>query len=131
MTSSFSFNTRSISGDRFQAGACLPGHQVVEDNAVFLVVSHNAAPRQKRAHLVLQPAHAVIVGGQKDQAVLPEARLIATLFQDFRRMLHRPALTALAEGRVRRQHHQPQRPVVGHIAARREDMDAAEQAAGK
>ena len=37
----------------------------------------------------------------------------------------------LAECGIGRQHHQAQRPVVGHVAAVGEDMDAAEHAAGK
>ena len=115
----------------FQARVRRLGHQVVEDDAVVLVVGNDAAPGQERADVILQPADAVVVGCQEDQAVLLEAGLVAALLQDLGRAVDGQALAALAEGRVGRQHHQAQCPVVGYVAAVGEDVYAAEHTAGE
>ena len=115
----------------FQARLCLLGHQVVEHDAVVFVVADDAAPRQVRANVILQAAHAVVVRRHEDQTVLLEAGLVATLLENLGCPINGNTLAALAEGRVWRQHHQPQRPVVGHVAAAGEYVDVSEHAAGK
>jgi len=81
--------------------------------------------------MVLQPADAVVVGRQEDQAVLFDPWLLAALLQDLSGAVNGQTLTTLAERRVGRQHHQTQRPVVGHVAAVREYMSATEHTASE
>ncbi|OIQ72979.1 hypothetical protein GALL_453870 [mine drainage metagenome] len=81
--------------------------------------------------MILQAAHAVVVGGQEDQAILLETRLIATGLQNLSSALDSEALATTAEGSVRRQHHKAQLPVIGNVPAGRENVDAAKHAGGK
>src|SRR5690606_32708145 len=73
----------------------------------------------------------VVVGGQEDQPVLLEARLVAALLQDLRRAVDGQALAALAEGGVGRENHQAKSPVVRKVTAVGKDVNSVKYATGE
>ena len=81
--------------------------------------------------MVLETRNAVGVRGQENQAVLLLAWLLAAAFQDHRCCVDSWRLGRASERRLRRQHNEAQRPIVGYVGRRREDVDAAEDAAGE
>ncbi len=114
-----------------QALAGLARLQLVQIELHFPDVAHDGLPCQGRAHLIFEPADAVVIGGQEDQTVLLEAWLVTPGLQDLHRALDGQALATATEGSIRRQYHEAQSPVIRHVAAAREDVDTAEHAAGE
>ena len=77
----------------------LPALMLVEVEPPVLYVGDNGHPRENRSHLVPQPRDAVGIRGQKDQAVLFLARLLASTLQDRSGCIGRWSLGRPAEGR--------------------------------
>ena len=106
------------------------GLELVEVELHLADVIHDRLPGQHRPHLVLQSAHAVVVGGQEDEPVLLLPRLLTASLQNFLGPFRCQALPGAAERGVGWQHNQPKLPVVWHITTRGENVDAAEQSSG-